>query len=166
MEQNLKSKDLEIFDILKNVMKNCWCFEPKDRFSMKKVCECLQEYSQSNCCLEAIDEIQIDDLSKIMMPKRKISKDNIQLKLHFPPFRSSINKYTIKKTKLQVAFENKSSELPLKARSFEKAHSLKSRNSGKDASSKAVSVLSSMLTKQTFVQSSHGHPSDLVQGQM
>ena len=33
--QHQNSKDIEIFQLLKYVMEKCWCFAPKDRFSMK-----------------------------------------------------------------------------------------------------------------------------------
>ena len=79
VEQNLKqhsSEALQIFNMLRRVMENCWCFEPKDRYSMKQVIAVLNS--------------TITDLAKILLLNRKSIEyeNNVSLKHHSPPFQN------------------------------------------------------------------------------
>ena len=90
VDQKLNEKnstDLEIFQILKLGMEECWCFEPQDRLTMNEVLKKLVEFAGSDNCFN-------EDLKSYT---ESIAKTLVHYKKHFVTL--EIKKYTLSQTK-------------------------------------------------------------------
>ena len=105
VEQKLKQKssaDLNIFQLLKHIMKSCWSSAPDDRFSMKHVYDEMKNFAGSENPYESDIENNgsAEEIAKIISENQKSSEEydiRVPLNLHFPPFHqiANLNESTI-----------------------------------------------------------------------
>ena len=93
VEQDLKqqeSQEFEIFQCLKDIMQNCWCFEPKDRLTTKEVCKRFVNFAGTDSPYEQdINSFKDDIKKKITRDKTDKLSKKVSLRNHFPPFQQA-----------------------------------------------------------------------------
>ena len=92
MERKLKQQniaDSKIFLQLRSIMEKCWCFEPKNRLSMKQVCKTLVDFCGCYDPYKSDIESNIDEIATTLLQNQTqvvpFDKE-VPLKLHRQPF--------------------------------------------------------------------------------
>ena len=89
VEDEVKKKnsaDLEIFQHLKNVMEKCWCFEAKDRLSMKEVVQEMNKFAVYKESYESNTKSEADEITEPDQTAEQVSLNHF-----FPPFQRVSN---------------------------------------------------------------------------
>jgi len=96
VEQDVRTqsqKEFKIFQFLKYIMENCWCFKPQDRMSMKQVTESFVNFAGLNLVSEkemdscAVNVVNLWTQTKLTTTEVR----RVPLVKHFPPFQQILS---------------------------------------------------------------------------
>ena len=92
--QQQNNQDYKIFQHLRKIMENCWCFTQTNRFSIKRVYQRLVNFAESENPYESDIQINSQKIAKIILQNQKLvvlAGKNVPLSLHFAPFHFANN---------------------------------------------------------------------------